>query len=409
MRKIYDIETDEWLRAVIADNEGTGVFPDLNIQYGDINLSERWEQGDWQINDSGMGWHLSMDVWGRLPGSALDYQNAFLTITADFEGILVPALQAPVSIPEELPDNSTNILAGTPGVLADKIPLGQPVEYPNRTPLWVIRDALYRIPYYDRGHIRIPDFDRPLVDRRLKNGDGFEDSAFPSNVLEAMKPLVSCAYNDTPVNLGHVVSRDVGSGEGQPVVWHFAEDDNRQMLEEFKNPAPAAPDEQYTKVVCRDRFEDGSIKIWEEADVDYSRLRYPPPPGRILFVDFKASETDADEILTAEVARARAVQEAQAFERLLHFGSMVVSFNLFLEPGDVVTIASTREDDIGRYKLSWRAVIEGIMHRFGGSETIITEISYRAMLMQEERITHAPIILPNVSPQIVDYETLDVA
>lgn len=410
MRQIYDIETDEWLRTITQDYEGTGIFPELHIQYGDIPLTDRWEQGDWQIQDSGFGWHLSMDIWGMLPGSAFDYQNAFLSIKAEFNGILVSALDAPVSIPEERPDYTTNILAGTPGVLVDKIPLGAPVEYGATgevTPTWVIRDALYRVPYYDRGYIQIPEFDRPLVNRLLANGDGFEDAAYPKDILTAMQEITSCTYNDLPVRLGHTVGRDVGLGEGRPIVWHFDEEDDRQVLEEFQNPAPAAPDEQYTKVVCRDRFDDGTIRIWEEADVDYSRLRYPPPPGRILFVDFKS--TDPDVTLTSATARDRVIEEVRVLERLLHFGSIVTSFNLFLEPGDVITISSTREDDMWRYRLLWRAVIEGIAHRFGGEETITTQIDYRAVLMSEERIAPTPIVLPGVTAQVVDYETLAVA
>lgn len=404
MRVIYDIATDEWLREVISDYEAFGISPDLYMQYGDQPLTERWEQGDWQLKESGIGWNLSMDIWGHLPGPMMEYQNAFLKVVADFGGILVPALDAPVSTPEEKPDYSTHILAGTPGVLADKMPLREPVEYIGRTPEWVIRDALYRIPYYDRGYLSIPPFDRPLIDRRLQEGDGFEDSAFPKNILDAMKDVLKCTYNDTPTNLGHTVGRDLGTGEGRPVVWTYSHDDDKQILEEFVNPAPASPDEQYTMVVCRDRFEDGSIRIWEQAEVDYSRLRYPPPPGRIMFVDFNA--TDDEGTLTAETARKRAVLEANALQRLIHYGSMTTSFNLFLEPTDVITLTSEREDDTGHYSLTWRAIIEGITHKFGGSETLTTQIDYRAVLMQEARIVEPKIFLPGVTAQVADTESI---
>lgn len=404
MRKIFDIATDQWLREVVSDYEGSGISPDLYIQYGDLQLTERWEQGDWQISDKATGWNLSMDIWGRLPGSAFDYQNANLAIVGEFAGALVKLLDAPVSTPKEMPDHTTNILAGTPGVLADKIPLREPVEYINRSPKWVIRDALYRIPYYDKGHISIPEFELPIIDRRLINGDGFEDSAYPKDILTAMKDITKCVYNDTPINRGHTVSRDIATGEGQQVVWHFSESDDKQIAEEFENPEPAAPDEQYTKVVVRDRFDDGTIRIWEEAEVDYSLLRYPPPPGRILFVDYKA--TDPLDPLTAQTARARVVEEARSLRRLIHFGSLVVHFNFFIEPGDVITISSTREDDVGYFDLTWRCVVEGVAHRFGGSESILTEITYRAVLAQETRVAHLPLFLPGVSTQVADTESL---
>jgi hypothetical protein len=408
MRVIYHEETDARIREYVQDYDASGIFVDTLLQYGSLPLSERMQGGDLQLTKSGIGWHLKTNVWGYLPGGPKAFQNAPLTLTADFGGDLVRLLDAPVTMPTPMKDHSTDILAGTPGVLLDKLPLRNPVPYIGRTPKYVIRDALHRVPYYDRGSIEIPEFLTPLIDRRSENGEAFADDAFPKNILDAVAEVTGCVYNDRATNYGHRVSPDIATGEGEPIRWIYDEDDDRQVVD-FQEPAPAAPDEQFTSVVVRDRFENGSIRIWEEAPIDYSNYRYPPPAGRIMFVDFNG--TDELDTLTANEAYRRAFAEARALTKMLHFGQIEVLFNPFLEPVDVIQLENTREDPDGLFRCSWRAVIEDVMHHqlASGTEMIKTQLNYRAVLVDEIRLPDPPIRLPGVTAQVVDYASLEVA
>lgn len=407
MRLIYNREMHEHLLEIVSDYEGHNASTDLMLDVGDVELSDRLEDGDWQVSKDSPAWTLAPNVSGVLPSQL---QNAPVKLRVNIAGIFLDVFDGLATDPEPHDDYSSSLLAGTPGTLLDKIPLGAPVEYKDKTPEWVIRDALHRIRQYDRGKITIPNFERPVINKLLREGDGFEDNQHPRDILDSVSEILGCSYYDKPIGNGHKCYRDVGTGEGETITWSYDADDDKQVYA-WSNPSPALPEQQYTSVVVRERRDDGTLAFWEEVPVFYTNLKYPPPQGQILFVDFDtATDPEGDPLynLARADAHRRAVKEARTLSRMIHYGSFDVAFNPFLEPVDVLTLESTREDDTGFYRTIFRAVIEDLMHPFSAS-SIYTTIGYRAAIVKEVRLPDPPIVLPGITPHVVSFAGLRFA
>jgi hypothetical protein len=221
--------------------------------------------------------------------------------------------------------------------------------------------------------------------------------------------MVSFSYNDLPFGSGHRMRPSVGTGEGLPVSWAYDATDDKELVERWVEPAPVGPDEQPTKVVAREYFDDGTIKIWEEAGVFHYGDEYPPLAGMIAFLDFTTdADLDAGEIALTQADASRMVrQEARNYARLQHEGSSVVSFNPYLWPDDVVTFLSHYEDDRGFFSRNWRAVIEGVSHTYS-PPSLVTALDYRCFLLEETRLPDPPITLPGVTAKVLRHGDLEL-
>lgn len=401
-RTLYHPETDSEVKEIVKNYSASEVAPQPLLRVGKRDYTERLDSINIKVGGS-VAWDLSAVLFGNLDPKGI--RNAPVHLSFDFGGAVVPFFEGRGAWPIPGDDFTTNILAITPGGWLDKIPLGAPVGYTNRTPAWVLRDAITRVPYYNRGRIRIPTYTTPLITR--EDDEVFEDAAFPKDIITAIQEIINFTTFDTPIGLGHVIQNDVGTGQGHAIAWTYDADDDREVLEQWASPQPVAPDEQFTSVVARERFEDGAIKIWEEAKVSYYGEHYPPPPGLIFFVDFSSTPEDPTAIaLTSRDAHLLVVEEARNLMQLQHEGTATVAFNPFLLPDDVFSFTKAYEDDTGYYQRSWRGVVEGLSHDWA-EETRSTTIEYRAYLMAQTRLVDPPLRLPGVVPYIVENETVD--
>lgn len=407
MRIIAKQEIHEWMVDVIKDYEAYGFAVGLAMSYGPYDVTDRLLNANWSAGGDSFGWDLSAEVWGNLDPEA---RNAPIRLVANFAGYLYPVFEGQISWPTVTGDYSTEVLAGTPGIMNDKLTLGEPVEYLGQTPQWVYRDALRRNPLYDFGRLLIPRFDAPVVDRLFKNGDAFADADTIASILTAMDDITGASGFDDAVGRGHKILLDVGTGESSPVVWNYDASDEREILERWVEPTPESPDLQYREVVVRDRFEDGTIRVLERVAVDYSKWFYPPLAGQILFIDWAGTQEKdplLQEDVTAEAAYRRAAEEAKALSNFIHTGSATVAFNPLLEPLDVVIFESKYEDDSGVYRRVWRSVIDSINHT-ADEATLETELGFRCVLIEEARLASPPIILPGESPAVVRFGDIAV-
>lgn len=383
-------EAHEELLEIIEDYGAADVAVEVQAYLGDLDLTDELESGDLGIDaGSAAAWTINASVEGRID---VDYRSAPLRVVVDIGGIEMDVMRGRASLPIQNDDFSTNLVAGTPGIFLDKATLDSQVTYNNRTPEYVIRDAVYRIPYYDRGRVRIPAFGTPLISRGI-GGTGvnqsgqvnaFTDEQHPIDILSSIQEEVDFVYFDTAMG-GFQVLPNPGVGEGTPLAWSY-EVDSAEVLDTFHEPTFATPDEQFTRVVVRDRYESGAYRVYQEWPVSYANLFYPPAATSTLYLNF----TDATPGAYQE-ARQLAFDTARRLGSGLFNGSITVAFNPFLEPYDMISIFDEHEDTTGKYRRHWQCVIDGINHRFG--EGVSSELSFSATLVRTERIDDTQIIV----------------
>lgn len=388
-------EQHERLLGIMADYEAAGVAVEVQVYLGDLDLTDVLETGDISIDaSSSPAWTFSGTVAGRLN---LAYRNAPLRVVADVGGVKIDLLHARASLPIQGAEYTTDVIAGSPGMFLDKATLDSRVIYNNRTPQYVIRDAVTRIPYYDRGRILIPEWNNPLINRGLSgagsgvgaqqstaSAEAFEDEAHPMDILTSVAEEIDIVFFDTAL-AGFKAIKNPGVGEGLPVAWGY-EVGTREVVDTFSEPTFSTPDEQVSRVVVRDKYEDGTYRIYEEWPVHYRNLLYPPAAVSTMYLSVSDVTTEA-----FKKARQLAFKTANTLGNGLFSGSISVAFNPLLEPFDLIVIKEEHEDDTGRYRRQWQALVEGITHRFGAGVT--TELSYTATLLDTERIEARPIII----------------
>jgi hypothetical protein len=400
-RRFHDPETDAWLRETVKDYARAGVGVNWLLQVGPEDMTEGFDTANIKITKDAPAWDLSTNVMTNLDLRSI--RRAPVRVRADFDGTLVDVFQGREDgLARHENDYSTSFLASTPGSWLSKIALHAPVEYDRRSPRWVLRDALYRSPYYDRGNVHIAPFDTPQITRM--DDTRFEDDAYPSDIIEAVREMVSFSHKDTPTRWGHRLREDVGTGAGQPITWVYDAHDDREMVERWVEPAPVSPEDQPTVVIAREYYDNGDRKIWQEAGVFNYGDKYPSPTIP-KFLDFASNTNDPEEIeLTAADAYRMAVEEARVYRQLEHTNSSVVSFNPYLWPDDVITFTSRAEiTNRGFYQRSWRAVINGLAHDYQAPK-LVTNLDYRCYLVAEARLPDPPIRLPGVTAAVLDFE-----
>lgn len=397
--RVYPVEwRHERLLEVMKDYEGNDATVNINLYLGEKDISDRFLSGKLTCGGSETCWKLDAQITERIN---LEQRNAPVRMTVDIEGIVMTSLKARVTLPVAQTGFVTNLLASTPGALLDKISLREFVEYNSKTPQWVIRDAAYRVGYYDRSQVFIPAFDKPVIN--LIQEDAFKEDGKPRAILDAIAPEVDCLYYDTQLG-GLRTLKDPGIGEGADVEWTY--NTNSPEVMEFAGMTWATPDEQFTEVVVRSPLSDpkatngtgpgGRFQFWYEWGVDYSELEWPPCTGQTMWVTFDTIEDDPDPVGTQLDARQLAFKNADRLSRGLWTGSIKVAFNHLLEPGDVIMIEDDDEDDDGFFHKIWRCVIKSVS--WGIEETsLYTTLEVQAILLSNERLPAYVLSLPGVS------------
>lgn len=379
------------LISIIKDYEKAGIAVDLRLEIDGKDYSDRLESGDWGISKDDVAWTLSCNLSGWLPA---DIVNSPTKLIVDIDGIVMVGFYGRISIPTPKPEYYTEFNAATPGALLGKVALREETEYLQRSPEFIIRDALYRVQFYDKGQIRIPEYNKPLIDR--VEDDAFNDDQHPSDILDTVKEEISAQFYDTPTG-GHVVLPFSGAGEGLPVVWTYDATDDREVFV-WTPPAFASPDEQFTSVVVRHRDKDGDNVIEEEQPVNYFAFAHPPATDQTLYIEFteEFDEADLNHQGAAQRARQLATDNANALSLGTYNGQHTVAFNHLLEPGDIISFDEEYEDDSGLYHRRWRCVIEGMKHSFG--EALETVLDTRCYLMRIVKISELNPAIPGVTP-----------
>lgn len=383
----------------IRDYAEADIAPNWQGTIAETVIGHRINTAELAITMDSPAWSLTSEVFGRIP---IKLSNAPVYLEVEFGDVTFPILNAATSLP--IPSDNTDagyqtqLLASTPGGMLDKISIGERLEYVSERPETIIRDAIYRNPLYDPGLVQIAEFNSPLITR--VGSDGFEDEATLRNILEAVQEQVGCSYYDTPLG-GFRCFKDPGFGEGSSVAWYYDANSSEVLL--WNEPTWATPDEQYTEVIVRDPLPEGATggmgpgnnyRIWVMRPVNYGWMDWPPVAGQTLWIPFDGTGTDA-----YTDARNIAAEEARKLSNGLFLGEVSVAFNPLLEPLDVLEFAETAEDDTGVYRRTWRAVIEELNHQYG--EALVTNIVYRATLVNEERLPDPEIGLPGASPEII--------
>lgn len=400
MRQHQFEERHNELVAIIKDYPAWDLTVDLRLRVGDVDFSEELESGDWGVQaDSAPTWTMQASVDSRIPTPSL--LNAPARLEFDIGGIVMTAFEGVATQPVGNSDWSSQIVSYTPGTYLDATTLDEYVTFNEEKPQNVIRKTVQRVSY-SRGLIRIPNFDKPLISRGAGVGDvsgtddaaGFEDESSPRAILDSVMPEIGGVYFDTVLG-GFVCALDPGLGAGSQAVWAY-DADSQELLEPFEEPTWSLPDEQYSRVVARDKSDvAGEYFRYGEWPVDYSMLAYPPKVNNTLYIP--ATDTSLSGQLAA---RDQAHKEAMRLRHGEYTGSITVAFNPLLEPFDVVTLSEQFEDRSGRYRRQWRMVILGISHSFDQT-SMSTILDYRAGIVFAEKLGAPRILVGDVSPGVV--------
>lgn len=398
MRQLYFQSEHERLLGILEglDSSITGV--ELLLSLANVDYTDELLAGEVGTDSSTPAITMDATIAARPPAELL---NAPASLSADIDGIRVTLLDAVMSHTVSK-DNSytTDILAASPGALLDKVVMipsntaKHVTEYIGVTPEKVIQDAIYRcsgVGGYLGGSVRIAAFGRPLIYRIAKDKNdsssttdvppAFEDESHPADVLASIQPEVNCLYRDTWGRRGFSCIPMPAPGLSFDSVWGY-EVMGGQVLK-WTPPALASPDEQYTEVVVRDRAEDGVYPFPPQREpVYYREVRYPPHANRTFFPPF--SDKSGNAVVNARqlaVATARSIGNY-----LLYTGEQTVSFNPLLEKGDVVTFYEDYKDDTGRFRRTWRAIIDSMKHPWGVAH-IETVLSCKMYLIRTQQVS----------------------
>jgi hypothetical protein len=386
MRTLYDSEEQNRLVAFLKGREYEASGVEYRLYVGPRDFSDLLESGDYGVGAGSPAWSFSANLPLRL---SRRLRGAPVRLFADLGGISLLVFNGKLSLPVPSPDTySTDLLAATPGALLSTNTLDDIVEFPGNSPRAILRDAFYRVPAYDRGRVMIPAFNSPIL--TFMKDTAFRDEDHPKTIIDAVAGIIDFSYYDTPHDSGVDVEPEPGTGEGRAVEWDYLIDSHEVFS--FPEPKWATPDEQYTRVVVRDRFDDNSIRVWEPADVDYSDLIYPPEGSQTLYISWAGVSGSPGE------ARALAVNTARSLKRGSWTVDPIVAYNTLLSPGRPVTFAGEHEDDEGLWWRVWRCVILGMKNPVG--EGVATQLLTRAVLLLEDRLPDPPIVLAGVSPGV---------
>lgn len=389
---------EEWVD-IIRDYEASGELVTFYMTLGNKDISHMLESGTLSADIGALPWTLDCDLTGRVPISLL---GAPVRLYCEMAGALFEIFSGISSYPAIQDNWSTQLNAMTAGHLMDKATLDEYVTFSGWPPQNVIRNALYRVPY-DRNGVRVEKFDDPLIYRIREEtppssaagswASGFEDEDVPKSILDSVLTEVDGISTDTPTN-GNVTIKDPGMGEGLELAWDYDET-TQEVLEPF-HAQWASPEDLYTRVAVRDKFEDGSYRIPPEYwPVNYRYLDYPPQVERTLYMSLSDQSSNA-----LSKARRAAFRKAEAIGKGLWAGSSIVAFNPFLSLSDVVTYRAQHEDDSGVYTRLFRCVIESISLQWG-NEALSTELGWRAALILDRRLPDPPIRLYGISPGVI--------
>lgn len=386
MRSFTYEEDFDYLVEIIKDYPGSGLGPDFNLIIGEHDdYSMIFDRGEHKIGGDSPAWLLTTNLPVKIRRSL---ERAPVRLETVIGNITMPIMEGRMlsRVPSTSDDTSTDLIFGTPGSFLDKVKLRVPTSYSGRTPRAVLRDAIYRVRDYNRSRVEIPNFTSPLL--YFTGEDQFVDEDSPKTILDAVAERLRFTQWDTMSDYGTRIMLDPGAGEGYPYAWEY--DAQGPEVFRWNEPAWATPDEQYTSVIVRDRYEDGTLRILYEAPVSYAAFEYEPTADQPMYISWEAvGTTDAD-------ARTVAVQTAEALSRGGYRSEYEVAYNPLLEPFDVLIAHEEYEDQTGLYKRVWRQIVESLTNSID-DQGVKTKIGYRSYILSEERMPDPPIILPGIS------------
>ena len=362
------------------DWEASDLAPMLLLFVGEEDLSERLESGQYGQDLAPIT--LDGTLSGVLP---LRLEGGPVRVEVEVGGVLVPGLRGFVSIPEEGDDRaSTRQLASSAGALLSRVKLRQVVEYPGNTPEYVVRDALYRLPY-ERGLVYVESVGTPILNFVLDGG--FTEEQSPQDILSRVEEQAPYSFRDTAYG-GHVAEVSLGLGRAPEPFFVY---DSSELLA-WKRPARAM--EQYAYVEVFRKNPDGSDAYRQTAEVDYPGVDYPPFAGLTLSVPFDDETGDGP-----RRAQQHANDLALAHGRGLYSSDPTLPYMPLLERNDAFGVRDVSEDDDGFWERVWLHRVDKFQHPF--SRGLETKTSCQATVRDEQRVKAPTLVLAAFSPGVL--------
>lgn len=341
---MIDLPTLTAQRKVIAairdwEHANTAATPVLKI--GDEDYSDRIPEGS--LKQDGIAITLEATFVGAVP---LKLYGAPVTFSIAIDGVEVPQLSGLISLQEPNDDRaSTKLDAASAGALADKYDLNERVEYSGAPPYFVVQDALRRLPYPERGAIRVDNIQGPPLSFARGSEPGpFKPNQKVADILSSVASVVPYIYRDNARGGTRAfVSAGLAAIPDIPDHMHFRAD----KLIFWKSPSLAI--EQYAAVIA-DKVDQAGDSIFGDdpptASVAYRGQDFPPPAGLTLRVEWNGTVAEAWQYVYTK---------ALELERGLYKSTPILPYNPLLETADAFTVTEHKEEDPGAgfYEREW--------------------------------------------------------
>lgn len=327
--------------AAIHDWEHASTAARLILKIGDEDYSDLIPEGS--LKQDGIAITLEATFVGAVP---LRLYGAPVTLSVAIDGVEVPQLSGLISLQEPNDDRaSTKLDAASAGALADKYHLNESIEYSGAPPYFVVQDALRRLPYPERGEIRVDNVQGPpLYFARGSEPGPFKPNQKVSDILSSVASVVPYIYRDNARGGTRAfVSAGLATIPDIPDHMHF----RAEELIFWKSPALEM--QQYAAVIA-DKVDQAGDSIFGDdpptATVVYRGQDFPPLAGLTMRVEWNGTAADAWQYVYTK---------ALELERGLYKSVPILPYNPLLETADAFTVTEHKEEEPGAgfYEREW--------------------------------------------------------
>lgn len=377
----------EKIISYIQDWESANVAPILHLDVGGEDYSDSIPQGS--EKQDGIAIVMDATFVGALP---LELYGAPVELSVGIGGIEVPRLKGLLSLQEENDDRaSTKFAAASAGALADKYDLNERVSYYDDPPYFVVQDALRRLPYPDRGSIRVDVVESPTINFAPGSQPGpFQRNQKVNDILVSVAAVVPYLYRDNSSGGTRAfVSSGLATIPTVPDHMHFHVED----LIFWKSPALAL--DQYAAVVA-DKVDQAGDSLFGDnpptANVVYRGRKHQSPAGLIMRVEWNGTQADAWQFV---------YRKAGELARGLYKNTPTLPYNPLLETLDPFLVTEHKEERLGEgfYEREWLHYTDSWENSWGRGETegFATKPTCSVTLANEQFVKAPTLILGLIS------------
>lgn len=356
----------------LQNPEGNQIFFDLAID--DKDCSELILEGTWGSEDHG-GIHTDFTLATRL--LADDTSSSF---AISLNGVSIPQM-AGVTAFCTIDRNSaaTQVLGLSARSEANRRPLNKVTEFPGVTPDRVVDKAMSLIPYYSPHYTRIDPVKEPVLYFQRPDAH-FWPNEFVGDIFQRVEEQTPLKIRDNA--WGGLTASVVADATEVKDYRHYNAGDF--PLDGRWRPPPRS-ERRYSDVVVFKRNPDGSDAFQPEiAGIDYRGL-HPPLKDTSLWVQLDDATPNAP-VAARSLARSMAKKLARGVFK--DSGLVLPFFDPLVELQDVFLVYEMWDDDTGLWDRLWMCWVESYQH---DKETLATEVSYSAALIENDKV-EAPVL-----------------